>query len=310
MWEKSAASYAIVFAHISLFRLVNALILQTQFDPDEYWQTLEPAYCLAFSSSSTSPSSNCAYTWEWTRRHDGSFATNIGSGDQWIEEALHGPVRSYVPVLPTYLFYKTVKFFQCDSTWVVARGPILLNAVIVAAPTDFAVYYIAQWLSTHENKKSNNNSVKGIFNKIENWALLASITNWFNGYCLIRTYSNSMETMLLIVGIAMLCPELFGQINATENTNIRVRKFAQIAFVLGGISVVIRFTALAAWVPLGFIIFFRRRSVQSGIYYIWRLCIVCGAFGVAIGCVVDRYFYGIWAIPFLGSFHFNVLLGE
>jgi len=36
-----------------------------------------------------------------------------------------------------------------------------------------------------------------------------------------------------------------------------------------------------------------------------------GALGcLGIGGAVDRWFYGFWAWPFMGSFHFNVLLGE
>ena len=79
-----------LFILICLYRLANAWMIRTQFDPDEYWQTLEPAYCLVFAGSSSSSltkntngnatnnlSDNnqgiqqhgCALTWEWTRRY-------------------------------------------------------------------------------------------------------------------------------------------------------------------------------------------------------------------------------------------------
>jgi len=289
--------YTFLYMLILVYRLLNAVILQTQFDPDEYWQTLEPAYCLAFSTEH-----NCAFTWEWTRR----LGTESGALTQlkWVEEALHGPVRSHLPILPTYVLYKIIKMFHLDSPWMIARAPVLLNAAIVAAPTDFSVYYISRWIfsRTEVNVKG-----KGIFYSVETWVLLASITNWFNGYALVRTYSNSMETTLLSVGMAILCPELFGAVQ--DKTEYRVRPIAQLAFFLGGMSVVIRFTALAAWVPLGLIICFRRKTIWSSMFYLWHLCIVSGFTGVALGCVIDRYFYGFWALPFLGSFHFNVLLG-
>ena len=89
-----------IYAIVSCYRLLNAFILQTQFDPDEYWQTLEPAYCLAFLSASTN---NCAYTWEWTRSYNklGSpLASSASSASSpykntlmaILQNAFHGPV--------------------------------------------------------------------------------------------------------------------------------------------------------------------------------------------------------------------------
>jgi len=285
----------LLFATILIYRMMNVLILDTQFDPDEYWQTLEPAYCLAFSTEH-----NCACTWEWTRRMETRGGSKPYLG--WIEEALQGPVRSFVPILPTYFLYKILKMAHFDTTWMIAKAPLLLNAVIVAAPIDFAVFHISKFAFGRKIETR-----QGLFHKVENWALLASITNWFNGYALVRTYSNSMETSLLAIGMAILCPELFGSFQDTAE--FKVRLIARIAFLLGGVSVVIRFTALAAWVPMGLIICARRKSLRSSFYYLWHLCILPGLAGVIFGCIVDRIFYGFWAIPFLGSFHFNVLLG-
>lgn len=282
-----------IFSCILVYRVINALIVETQFDPDEYWQTLEPAYCLAFQS-------NCAYTWEWTRRRnpDSINLTNI----DWIEEALHGPVRSYVPILPIYALYKLLRAFHLDTTWSIARAPLILNAALVAAPTDFGVFYISRYISRIKNFRNNE-----FLWKFEHWALLASITNWFNGYALVRTYSNSMEAALLCVGMALLSPELFGNMHSKHE--FKVRLMARLAFLLGGISIVVRFTALASWVPIGIMICLRRKSMSSKLYHLWHMCLVSGAMGVFLGCILDRIYYGFWAIPFLGSFHFNVLLG-
>ena len=41
-----------VFALLLAFRLVNALTLRTFFQPDEYFQSLEPAWQLAFGGAS------------------------------------------------------------------------------------------------------------------------------------------------------------------------------------------------------------------------------------------------------------------
>ena len=33
------------------------------------------------------------------------------------------------------------------------------------------------------------------------WTLLSQLTNWFNAYCLVRTYSNSFEALCTVVGV-------------------------------------------------------------------------------------------------------------
>jgi hypothetical protein len=126
------------------------------------------------------------------------------------------------------------------------------------------------------------------------------------------------------------------------------RSKAKVAFVLGGLSACVRFTSLAAWVPLGLTVAirsgFRCRAFDnssdenlktkkndriakkgttksescSGEYFnnykamyrtVFGLCAFYGAVGIVLGCSIDRLMYGFWAIPSLGNFHFNVFLG-
>lgn len=68
-----------------------------------------------------------------------------------------------------------------------------------------------------------------------------------------------------------------------------------------------RFTSLAAWIPLGIIIAIRTDYIVQTMF---GLCALYGAFGIGLGCIIDRIMYGFWAVPFLGSFHFNVMLGR
>ena len=130
--------------------------------------------------------------------------------------------------------------------------------------------------------------------------------------------------MLLTVGIALLCPEIFGKYDwrtAGLNRGSKIRCRMRVAFILGGIEVSVCFTSLAAWIPIGFIVSFcnfscgdvrtYREFFKNGLYHIWNLCAIYGALGMLIGCAIDWYFYGSFgAIPFLGNFHFNVILGK
>jgi phosphatidylinositol glycan class B len=51
-------SALVVFALLLAFRIVNALTLRTFFQPDEFFQSLEPAWQLAFGDTS-----NAWITW-------------------------------------------------------------------------------------------------------------------------------------------------------------------------------------------------------------------------------------------------------
>lgn len=360
---------------ISLYRIANAWMIRTQFDPDEYWQTLEPAYCLAFGSvtKETSDASSldygntkvdgqhlygCALTWEWTRRWTPSSQSSASSPStpqkqttihdtihSLIEQAMHGPVRSYVSILPTYWYYlgcrylfRWVEVFDAPTnnvgyylshfhaylkhfvdrhaSYIISKGPAFVNAVLVAAPTDLSVWLIASHLSTldHSHIQLPKHKLLWPF-----WALFCSLASWFHGYALSRTYANSFETVCLLVGVALLCPELFGDPSVRQTFH---RPQKKLAFVLGGLSACVRFTTLAAWIPLGLIISFRsgclcnkegntqRVNYKSMIDTLFGICAMYGAAGVVIGCIIDRYFYGFWAIPLLGNFHFNVVLGK
>lgn len=325
--QRPRTSFLRLYLIVCIYRIINALLIQTQFDPDEYWQCLEPAYCLAFSSDDGAGSTQhgCAYTWEWTRRFEDAGAAIDGDNNicAWFQRALHGPLRSFLPVMPTYSLYVASKWLGLDTTWMISRGPLVLNAIAVAAPTDVATVYIARWLSAGvsgnaDTKQPTSTGISthsvGAFGRlvlemssIEWWALVASITSWFNGYALVRTYSNSIETMLLTVGIALLAPELFGE---SKQNEFHIRSASAVAFILGGMSVCIRFTSIAAWIPIGLLCCSRKITFRGKVFTLFALCARFGLLGIVFGTALDRLFYGFWAIPFLGSFHFNVLEGN
>lgn len=364
-----------LFLCICIYRLLNAYIIQTQFDPDEYWQTLEPAYCLVFGSPSSDSTislhassekeidaSNeedtigrrrqhgCALTWEWTRRYANDNATMEAKTSsssyikQQMEQMIHGPVRSYISILPTYWYYLTCRsifnwayhersnedelnnnklslinyifqfqnhikqIIQQNATYIISKGPVYLHAILIAAPTDLCIWLISKRIASTTSAATNT--------KWPYWALLCSITSWFHGYALIRTYANSFETVCLVVGITLLGEELFNQ---NDQLLCRNRLQTKLAFIIGGLSACVRFTSLSAWIPIGCIISYRsgllvinrqRYSYKNMMHTLFGTCALFGMMGVIIGCCIDRFFYGFWAIPFLGNIHFNVILGK
>ena len=83
-----------------------------------------------------------------------------------------------------------------------------------------------------------------------------------------------------------------------------------LSFTLGGISTAIRFTSLAAYVPMGVTLALQRSSFLGTVRFLLFNCAICGILGISLTMVIDRALYGFWCIPFLGNFHFNVMLGR
>ena len=278
----SSGSWLRIFLLLCIFRIGNVFLIQTYFDPDEFWQSLEPAYCEVFVNEKHCP----GFTWEWKRRSPAS-ASNL------LEQSMLGPARSYLAVVPTFILYWTAKYFDIDSHWLISRGPMFLNAIMVAAPIDLAVWYCARWLRNGLPRLS----------ALPSWCLFCSLISWFNGYSLVRTFSNSQETLLLMVAISLVSPELLGNVDKRHGI-LR----ACIAFFLGGLSVAIRFSSVAAFFPMGEVLALRYKSPSARIAYLFFPCAICGLAGILAAMLVDRYFYGFYTIPFLGNFHFNVVM--
>lgn len=295
----------LLYTAICIFRICNSFVIQSYFDPDEFWQTLEPAYCQVFFSEGQPLGGTEAvpcpgYTWEWARRASGDASVN--NLTNILVQSLQGPVRSYASVLPTIWLYKIAKLWNFDTRWLVARGPMILQAITIAAPIDTAIWYTARWLRPLKGQpqKQPNPMI------LPTWCLFASLTSWFQAYTLVRTLANGQETALLILAIALVSPELIGNVDAA-----RANWRSSLAFVLGGMAVSIRFTSIAAFVPMGILLAIRKQP-SSGwkrkIQYLMLPCAGMGLIGIAICMVVDHAYYGFWTIPFLGNFHFNAIL--
>ncbi len=106
----TALSRTIVVGVVA-FRLINALSLATQFDPDQFYQNDEVAHRLAFGYG--------LQTWEWRAR-----------------------LRSYTPTLPLALLFKLLGLLGADTPELVAHAPRLLHA-LVAAASDLALWRAA-----------------------------------------------------------------------------------------------------------------------------------------------------------------------
>ncbi|CAM6090733.1 unnamed protein product [Calypogeia fissa] len=83
------------------FRLLNAFLVRTYFNPDEHWQALEVAHRMVFGYGHL--------TWEWKRG-----------------------IRSYVHPLIFAALYKLLALMGLDTPWIMARAPRLFQALVAA----------------------------------------------------------------------------------------------------------------------------------------------------------------------------------
>lgn len=287
-----------IFVACCAFRTINVLLIQSQFDPDEYWQQLEPAYCRVFRPES---GQECpGLTWEWTRRPE---SIEFETMTELLDVGLKGPLRSHASIIPTLIFYYAIKYFRIDSSWMVARGPVFLNAILVAAPTDWCVWYLSRWMATKGGDDSSSSY------SIQKWCVYATLSSWFMGYTMVRTYSNSLETVLFALSLSLVGPELLSD-TIPSRSDYKIPRSC-LAFFFGGLSCCIRFTSLAAFVPMGIMLSQLRSiwSLGSSLNYLICICAAYGMAGVAISLALDYSFYEFLAVPFLGNIQFNVLEG-
>jgi len=299
------------------FRIANLFLIQSQFDPDEYWQNLEPSYCYIFGDDPIFDEySSCpGLTWEWRRRQQSQLESAASSklNEHWSHPftnsfifGLEGPVRSFASIFPTLVFYAVIKKYRWDSSWMVSRGPLVINSIFVAATTDWTVWYTSKWMKTTIKGHSNNIQNDEKKNSLVFWCVYCQLSSWFNAYTLIRTYSNSLETLLLSLSFALVSP-VFLSTNETLNTSTISTMRSWFAFFLGGICVSIRFTCLTAYIPMGIIL---ARQTKNTFNYLFRVCALAGLLGFLSTVILDRVMFGVWAIPVLGNFHFNVIQGN
>ncbi|KAL8643652.1 MAG: hypothetical protein Q9226_008214, partial [Calogaya cf. arnoldii] len=72
-----------VLLFLIAFRILNALSIRTFFQPDEYFQSLEPAWEIAFGSNS-----GAWITWEWKNQLRSAIHPTLFAGVYWVSVEL------------------------------------------------------------------------------------------------------------------------------------------------------------------------------------------------------------------------------
>ncbi|WVO17877.1 hypothetical protein L204_105575 [Cryptococcus depauperatus] len=153
----------------------------TYFQPDEFYQALEPAHHKVFGYG--------YLTWEWQDLP----LPHHGSGSylkEWLGECLWkivagGRMRSWIwPGVFTGV-YQVLKMLRLDETAMLTLAPRFVG-VFVAALTDFYTYRVSSKLLGDGSAST---------------ALFLSLTSLFNAHLLTRSLSTSPESLLTIMSL-------------------------------------------------------------------------------------------------------------
>ncbi|EXJ81397.1 hypothetical protein A1O3_07688 [Capronia epimyces CBS 606.96] len=268
------------------FRLLNALTVQTFFQPDEYFQALEPAWRLAFGEDA-----GAWITWEW-KSH--------------LRSAIHPTVFA--------LWYRgacaVADFFHLEAH---AQAELLLAApkslqAIFAAVTDFYTWKLASYAYG-----TNSSATLA--------TLLLTVTSPWHWFGSTRTFSNCLETTLTVVALyhwpwhwqlpldnpGAHVVRVRQQVADGTDIVTRLRR----ALLCAALATILRPTNILVWGVLTWLTFLRGwKSIGPS----WAECslfaretVLCGGLVLLLSTLIDRIFYDSWVFPPLDFLHVNVV---
>uniref|UniRef100_A0A7S4MRE3 Mannosyltransferase n=1 Tax=Vannella robusta TaxID=1487602 RepID=A0A7S4MRE3_9EUKA len=211
-------------------------------------------------------------------------------------------IRSYLHPLLFAAIYTSLDKLGLDTPWMVQWTPRMAQAVILVAQ-DIGVYLLA--LRMFPKRYRSN---------VASWSLTFELVLWFNTYCGVRTYSNCLETCLILWGLLFWpFPDETAVSIGSKKISLHpvlprsTSKHMIISLFFAGFSVAVRPTAAIFWINLA-LSFLMGRSTYSRTRF---LTVTAGMaiFWISILVGTDRVMYGSWVFVPLNFINFNVLRG-
>ncbi|CAD6443199.1 3eae5b62-b144-466d-a52d-7c5b5f11ee81 [Sclerotinia trifoliorum] len=286
-----------IWTFLLVFRVFNSFLVKTFFQPDEYFQSLEPAWQMAFGLDS-----GAWLTWEWHYQ---------------LRSSLH-------PALFAAAYYlvdkpmEFVNFFPQFRAEVLAVLPNIIQAIFAAA-CDYYTWKMAE-------------KMYGLGSRTGYVTLFMSVFSPWNWFCSTRTFSNSLETSLTITALYYWPWDL--AINSGEKIKEQTKEGStrsasegvfrtaksinhlRYSLFLAGIACILRPTNLLIWfcvimpIVMSLIPSVAQKTAKSPIQrdylIIFREAILCGSLILIISALSDRLYFGEWTFPPYQWLHFNI----
>ncbi|KAJ1277496.1 hypothetical protein BS78_04G008400 [Paspalum vaginatum] len=195
-------------------------------------------------------------------------------------------LRGYLHPLIFAALYKVLALLHLDTPWFMVMAPRLLQSVF-ASFGDLYLYKLS----------------KLIFNgQVAQWTLFSQLVNWFMFFCITRTLSNSMETVLTVAG-------LYYWFTAIESSKQQVasgqsRSSRKVGLLIAALSCAIRPTSAVTWLYVGVLDLIQMKSKR---HFVFLEVIPAGAIVLAVTTFVDWWMYGSRVIVPLNFLKFNLL---
>lgn len=190
-------------------------------------------------------------------------------------------IRSYFHPLLFAVLYKVLALFGLDAPWFMAHAPRLLQALF-SAVGDLYFYKLS-------------NAIFGNF--VAKWALFSQLANWFMFFCFNRTLSNSLETVLTLVGLYYWpCMRA-----SPSKVPLVLRKWG---LAIAALACAIRPTSAITWVYVGLL---ELAVTRDRLKFLVLEAVPIGALVLGLSCLLDRLMYGSWVIVPLNFLKFNFL---
>ncbi|KAF9484713.1 glycosyltransferase family 22 protein [Pholiota conissans] len=234
-------------------RITIALLTRTFFQPDEYFQSLEPAHHIVFGYGHL--------TWEWMAPQ---------------------PIRSIIyPAIniPVYYF---LKLSGLSETWKI--GDILLIACpkilhgCLAACTDIFMGKIAR-------------SVLG--SDYISTAVFLSLTSFFNAIALSRSLSNSLETSLTVIAFAYYPWDASSKLSPQLIFNRYFNSFSIYVklIIFSALACIIRSTNAVIWLYLYANLLWSVRQHRRILYIFAREISLSASLAILFMLAIDSLYY-------------------
>ncbi|ORY12229.1 Alg9-like mannosyltransferase family-domain-containing protein [Clohesyomyces aquaticus] len=277
-----------IFVLLLGLRIVNALTLRTFFQPDEYFQSLEPAWQLAFGQQS-----HAWITWEWRTQ---------------LRTSLH-------PGLFAVVYQVAAKLAHiCDF------GLPVQAQLFIAAPKVVQAVFAAL-LDCYTWKLAESTYGKG--SRTAFTALALSICSPWQWFCSTRTLSNCLETTLTSIAVyywPWQWPEpRLKSASAADARGSQTQSNKPIAgkeslgplprlrlsLLLAAFACILRPTNLLIWLTISFPTLWNASSRQR--YILIREVFLCGSAVIGCSLLSDRFYYQVWTFPPLRFLYFNIV---
>ncbi|KAF2833999.1 hypothetical protein CC86DRAFT_365741 [Ophiobolus disseminans] len=275
-YRDSASS---LFALLLAFRIVNALTLRTFFQPDEFFQSLEPAWQLAFGASS-----GPWITWEWRTQ---------------LRSSLHPGLFAAVYRIAAHVAAR------CGLT-LPAKAELLLAAPKLAQAVFAALLDCYTW------KLAERAYGRGSRTALATLALsLCSPWQWF---CSTRTLSNCLETTISTIAIYYWpwhWPRTAtdSKTGDKDRSQIAVQDLGSLSelrasLLLAALACVLRPTNALVWLSVSVPTFWQASNRLR--YVLVREILFCASAVLACSVASDRLYYRAWTLPPLRFLYFNI----